>query len=307
VNRSQRRGSEGCFQPLMLGLRLGLGLGFGFGFGFGPGLETAHAQEEQMPEGWALPGGDAAPESIAPPPPVLADPEPEPAAVPLPPPPPPRQSAGAGKPPPRRAMAPLTPAAPPALPSNAYVHDGFYLRFGAGPVYARTSVRTDRVSQPDVAVRGIGGGFEFWIGGTPFRGITIGGLIGFNQITTDEATVGSGGHAPGLANTALAGVFIDSYPDPHQGFHFGGWVAGAATEVKTEAAGGVGETDFSGGGLALAVFVGLDAWIARQWSFGALLRLGGSLARDRSQQQSGQLLKQGETYGAAVLVSVVYQ
>jgi hypothetical protein len=187
------------------------------------------------------------------------------------------------------------------------VHDGFYLRLGAGPVYARTSVRTDRVSQPDVAVRGIGGGFELWAGGTPYRGITIGGLIGFNQITTDEATVGSSGHAPGVASTTLAGVFIDSYPDPQQGFHFGGWIAGAATEVKTEPAGDLGETDFSGGGIALAVFVGLDAWIARQWSFGALLRVGGCLARDQSRFDGGELLKQGETYGAVVLVSVVYQ
>jgi hypothetical protein len=189
--------------------------------------------------------------------------------------------------------------------TTEYIHDGFYLRVGAGPIYARASLRTDRVSQPDVSLRGLGGAFEVWIGGTPGRGLSVGGLAGASQIDTNEAKVGSHGHAPGAIETLLVGVFIDAYPDPRRGFHFGGLVAGSATDVTTDAEDEVPATKFAGAGISLAVFAGLDVWVARQWSFGALLRLGGSLGREKSTRDGQDLTTQGSTYTGQVLINVL--
>jgi hypothetical protein len=197
-------------------------------------------------------------------------------------------------------------SSPPELPKTRHVHDGFYLRLGAGPLYARTSLRTDRVSQPDVTVRGLGGGGELWIGGTPRPGVSVGGVLGGSRMTSDEAKVGSHGKAPATVDTTLVGAFIDAYPDPEQGYHFGGLLAGAVTDVNTEAAGELAATKYSGAGLALSVFAGLDTWVAEQWSFGVLLRLGGSLGREETRLDAGDSTKQGVTYAAQVLVNLLY-
>jgi hypothetical protein len=203
-----------------------------------------------------------------------------------------------------RKSARLAPV-PATTAATEYVHDGFYLRVGAGPIYARASLRTDRVSQPDVSLRGLGGAFEVWVGGTPGRGLSIGGLAGASQIDTNEAKVGSHGHAPGAIDTLLVGFFIDAYPDPRRGFHFGGLVAGSATKVTTDAEAELPATEFAAAEIALAVFAGLDVWVARQWSFGALLRLGGGLGREKSKLDGRELTTQGSTYSGQVLINVL--
>ena len=54
------------------------------------------------------------------------------------------------------------------------------------------------------------------------------------------------------------------------------------------------------------MFAGLDVWVARQWSFGALLRLGGSFAREKSQLDGRDLTTQASTYTGQVLINVLY-
>ena len=152
---------------------LGLLLGFTL-VGFTLAASAARAESPVVPAPPAF--GEPAP---APEPPA---PAPAPAPAPPPPPPPPRHPRVVpGDPPPRRVLR-KSPPPPPA--TTDYVHDGFYLRVGAGPIYARGSVRTDRVSQPDVTLRGLGGAFEVWIGGTPGRGLSVGGLAGASHIDT---------------------------------------------------------------------------------------------------------------------------
>jgi hypothetical protein len=197
------------------------------------------------------------------------------------------------------------PPAPATTTTTEYIHDGFYLRVGAGPIYARASLRTDRVSEPDIDLRGLGGAFELWIGGTPGRGLSVGGLAGASQIDTNEAKVGSQDHASGELETLLVGVFIDAFPDPRRGFHFGGLVAGSATNVTTEAEDELPATKFAGAGIYVAVFAGLDVWVARQWSFGALLRLGGSLGREDSKRDGRDLTVQDSTYTGQVLINLL--
>jgi hypothetical protein len=65
-------------------------------------------------------------------------------------------------------------------------------------------------------------------------------------------------------------------------------------------------TDYEGAGLGFSVFAGYDAWIAREWSLGALLRLGGVATRATQSIASQSVEKQGTAYGASLLVTIVY-
>jgi hypothetical protein len=82
-------------------------------------------------------------------------------------------------------------------------------------------------------------------------------------------------------------------------------VAGSATNVTTEAEDELPATKFAGAGIYVAVFAGLDVWVARQWSFGALLRLGGSLGREDSKRDGRDLTVQDSTYTGQVLINLL--
>jgi hypothetical protein len=167
-------------------------------------------------------------------------------------------------------------------------------------------VQTDRLSQPDVSVRGVGGSVEIWIGGTLRPGIVIGGLVTGMGQTSDDAVVGGVDEASATLSHSQLGVFLDAYPNPAEGYHFGGLLALAGTELDTDADGELPKTEYAGNGLGLAVFAGLDTWIGKQWSFGAQLRLGGSLTREESEIDGVDVTKQGTTYAATVLVNLLY-
>jgi hypothetical protein len=194
----------------------------------------------------------------------------------------------------------------PSAQKTEHLHDGFYLRFGAGPIYGRTRVRTDRVSQPNVELTAFGMSLEVWAGAAAASGITIGGLVGWSRVSSGEASLDLDGPIRGQASTTLLGAFLDAYPEPEQGYHFGGLVALAGTLLKTEPMGELAGTRFLGGGIALGVFGGLDAWIAKQWSLGFGLHLRGSLARDQSTVNGSELTKLGTTYAAHLLIDALY-
>ena len=235
------------------------------------------------------PGLDAAESREAPPSPPL----------PLPPPPPPRAK-------PTPPVGPAT-TEPPALekPSTVHVHDGFYFRVSLGPHYGRTSVRTDRTSQPDVRMRGVGWHLSLWVGGTPKPGLVIGGVVGGRAEQSDDGTV-DGRKAPVSASASRLGVFIDAYPVPEEGFHFGGILSGSSSEVQSSASGEQPSTSYDGEGVGVSVFAGLDTWIAEQWSFGALVELGGNVSRDDTRVDGQDVLRQSTSYFAAAQISVVY-
>jgi len=225
-----------------------------------------------------------------------------PARLPLPPPPPPRQREKAEPPAP-------APAAGPALelqkPTGEHVHDGFYFRFSLGPHYGKTSVETDRVSQPDVRVKGVGMQATFWVGGTPKPGIVIGGVVGARAEKSDEGSVGDG-EAPVDASVSRGGVFIDAYPVPEEGFHFGGILSAGTSEVESSASDEQPKTSYRGEGVGVSVFAGLDTWISDEWSFGALVELGGNVSRDESRIDGQDVLRQSTSYFLSAQLGVVY-
>lgn len=224
----------------------------------------------------------------------------ETAASPLPPPPPRRrEAAGASS----DAKPEARDGSGQSLPLPGFVHDGFYLRAALGGGYGKTSVRTDRVSQPDVSLSGFGAAVDLWFGWTVSPGLVLGPALSISSQRSASVKLGDG-KTSGVGTHALLGAFIDAFPNPQSGQHFGGMLALASLTATT--ADGLEATDYQGGGLGLSVFAGYDAWIAREWSLGALLRLGGVATRG-SQNVDGQTVeKQGTAYGMALLVTVVY-
>jgi hypothetical protein len=185
-----------------------------------------------------------------------------------------------------------------------FVHDGFYLRVGLGGGFGKTSVQTDRLSQPDVSLDGFGGAFDVWFGWTLAPGLVLGPALGVSSQRSASASIGSS-KSSGVATHALLGAFVDAFPNPRGGQHFGGMLALASlTETTSD---GLAGTDYQGAGLGLAVFAGYDAWIAREWSLGALLRLGGVATRATQTIEQQNVEKQGTAYGASLLVTMVYQ
>ncbi|HWA71183.1 MAG TPA: hypothetical protein VG937_02555 [Polyangiaceae bacterium] len=249
----------------------------------------------------------APPEAPPPPPALSLDPArvAEPRVDAPPPPPPPRrrdasESSAGTKPSADERRETQLPA---GTPQPGFVHDGFYLRVGLGGGYGKTSVQTDRVSQPDVSLHGFGAAFDAWFGWTLAPGLVLGPALSVSSQRASSVAVGEQ-KSSGVATHALLGAFLDAFPNPHQGQHFGGMLALASLSETT--ADGASATDYQGGGLGLSVFAGYDAWIAREWSLGAMLRLGGVATRG-SQSIDGQSVdKQGTAYGMSLLVTVVY-
>jgi hypothetical protein len=218
-----------------------------------------------------------------------------------PPPPPPRSEPTAQQ---TRAEGEATPTlAIDASPKRgAHVHDGFYLRLAIGANYGRAFVQTNRRSEPEVRIIGMGRSFDVWAGRTVPPGFVIGFNMSAADVSTDAADLGDGRSAEGNALMLSLGGFLDAYPDPQQGYHFGGSLGLAALAAGGDAA----IASFLGAGFSFSMFAGYDAWVAPQLSIGGLLRLGGAVARNSPAGNEDEIVRQGTTYGAQLLATVVY-
>ncbi|HYQ40849.1 MAG TPA: hypothetical protein VER11_02745 [Polyangiaceae bacterium] len=219
----------------------------------------------------------------APPPPASAAPD-----GPLPPPPPPRSSTV----PPQAATGEstaLTPIAPPPgapgsdlpplppLPRGARLHDGFYLRLGVGLGLGGALVSSDSKSVGDYSFGGGAGAFDVWLGGTPIPGLAMGAaLSGLGLGSTERSVDGNRVSGDVSGSMGLLGYFVDVFPDPVRGLHFGGalGLASARAEVKDSG------RKFEGGGFGLQAWGGYDFWVSPQWSLGGMLRFIGSVTRE---------------------------
>lgn len=164
-------------------------------------------------------------------------------------------------------------------------------------------MQTDRVSQPDVSLHGFGVAFDAWLGWTASPGLVLGPVLSLSSQRSSSVSIGEE-RSSGVATHALLGAFVDAFPNPLRGQHFGGVLALASLTETT--ADGLSGTDYQGAGLGLAVFAGYDAWIANEWSLGAMLRLGGVATRATQTIDAQSVEKQGTAYGASLLVTVVY-
>lgn len=148
------------------------------------------------------------------------------------------------------------------------------MAFGLG--FGGTLVSSDSKSIGDYSFGGGAGGFDLWIGGTPTPGLAMGGaLSGLGIAASKRSADGNSVEGDVSASTGLLGYFVDVFPDPARGLHFGGalGLASGHSEIKN------GGPTFDGAGLGAQAWGGYDFWVGPQWSLGGMLRFAGSVTR----------------------------
>ncbi len=154
-----------------------------------------------------------------------------------------------------------------------HLHEGFYLRMNLGVGVLRANIDDDGTSAFDLDLAGFSTGFDVLIGGSPARGLAIGG--GFFTNTAISARVERGSRDVGDRNMTVGflGPFIDGFPNPKKGWHLGGTIGLAAVKVEEDSP---GDDVASAKGLGGAAWFGHGWWVADEWSMGLMLRFAAS-------------------------------
>jgi hypothetical protein len=177
-------------------------------------------------------------------------------------------------------MVVSAPPVPAAVQRAGYhVHDGFYLRLAAGIGGGHGSVSSEDRGVPSFDAGGPGLALNLWIGGTPWRGVALGGLISVQGLGESNAEVEGRETDEGMnAGMLMVGPFIDAFPDPQRGLHLGGSLGLAGFSAKADSRvleDRLDVVDYSGGGLGASVWVGYMGFVGPEWSMGGLVQLTG--------------------------------
>ncbi len=250
--------------------------------------------------------GDTEPAAPVPaPPPAPAPPVAEPPPADLPPPPPPKADGPAAAPQ-GKVVISAPPVAPPVARRGYHVHDGFYLRLAAGLGGGKTSISTDSATYPNHGVGGVGLAGDIWIGGTPWSGIAIGGLLGLQRMRDSELRVEGDNTGEGMtAQLWSLGVFIDAFPDARRGLHLGGalYLAGIDTNGDSHELEELNVRNYRGVGLGLSAWIGYMGWVGPEWSLGGLLKLSGAATR----KEEESLTREASALAVSLSFSALYQ
>lgn len=159
---------------------------------------------------------------------------------------------------------------PPADPS-AFVHDGFYLRFGLGAGWARETMTAETEPQSTKReVDGVGVPIDFALGGTIGPGFVLGGALQTTFLSKQDRSViplpvSEAGERHG-ATLSVFGLYADWYPDPTAGLHLQGML-GAGSLLLSDTA---DNDDYLAAGTAASLGFGKEWWIAPETSVGIL-------------------------------------
>ncbi len=188
-----------------------------------------------------------------------------------------------------------------------HIHDGFYLRFAAGVGGSHVNVAADGAGASDFKVGGPGLALNLWIGGTPWRGVALGGQLGYQTIGDGNVVANGDKTGQGMnAGVFYLGPFIDAFPDPMRGLHIGGSLGlvgfGARGDGKAlETTYGV--KDYSAGGLGASAWLGYMGWVGPEFSLGGLLQLG-VLGTGNDKQES--IDRKASGYTLSLSLSALY-
>jgi hypothetical protein len=160
---------------------------------------------------------------------------------------------------------------------------------------------------------GLSGGalmLDLMLGGTPAAGLTIGGGLWLGSLDEPDVEVDQDRYAyepTGGTAQLLLGPFIDAFPNPAGGFHFGGGFGVGAISLP-EGRDLADAQDLhedrevlDSTGVGGTIFAGWDGWISANWSLGVMLRL---LAVRTREESTLQYDTTGRSFG--VLFSALY-
>lgn len=154
-----------------------------------------------------------------------------------------------------------------------YEHDGFFLRAEAGVVFFRALVEAPASPTGRTRISGFGESSSISAGGTPFRGLVLGGRVWTTRVS--PSFVEHGAHVTpdddSVKETlARIGPFADWYPDPSRGFHV---QLGFELAIQVE-------SDVKGNlikpgnyGPAASVGLGYEWFVSKQFSLGFVARM----------------------------------
>jgi len=191
--------------------------------------------------------------------------------------------------------------------AGQYVHDGFYLRLAAGLGGGHVNVAADGRGVSDFKVGGPGLALNLWVGGTPWRGVALGGQLGLQGIGDGNAVANGVETKQGMnAGFFYVGPFIDAFPDPMRGFHVGGSLGLVAFGAR-----GDGKAlentyqvrDYNAGGLGASAWLGYMGWVGPEFSLGGLLQLS-VLGTGNDKQENVDRKASG--YALSASLSVLY-
>ena len=195
--------------------------------------------------------------------------QPSPSSPPRPPPQTlPRVTAPPPPPPPAAVRARLEPDE-----TGAYLHDGFYMRFGLGAGYVAEPID---VTVGDYSysyqIDGVGVPIDFALGGTLGKGFVLGGVL-YNLMLgpADRSMLpmpDSEREEEHAARLSALGLLGDWYVDPASGFHIQGMLAGGSLALSDTA-----DSDYTPTASVVSLGVGYSFWIGPDSSAGILARV----------------------------------
>ena len=153
------------------------------------------------------------------------------------------------------------------LKQKPRVHDGFYVRLSAGGGIVGVDLNPES-GYANHSADGAVFALDLQVGASPVRGGTLGGALLFDlapsmALASDRE---EGTDAP--LWSAVLGPFVDAFPDPKSGWHFGGTLGLAGLSVQT-----VDSTRHRLVGVGGAIWAGHDFWVGDAWSMGGALRV----------------------------------
>lgn len=154
--------------------------------------------------------------------------------------------------------------------SGKRLHDGFFLRLSLGPVYLHESW-SPTGGGAGATYGGWGTSLETSIGRSLRPGLIVGGRWQLVAVVdANETYLGTTSTASGTVRFLdVIAAFVDYYPNPRRGLHFGG-TAGvvAATNLDEEY-----RAVATGWGVAISAQLGYEVFFSSRWSVGALAQL----------------------------------
>jgi hypothetical protein len=168
------------------------------------------------------------------------------------------------------ATVELSPSAPAGDSPGRRIHRRLFLRLALGTAYLHESW-SPHSGRPDALYGGWGTALDASMGRIVRPGLIVGGR--WQIVAVVDANETYRGSTTTAARTVrfldTLAAFVDDFPDPRRGFHFGG-SAGVLAASNLDASYGTVST---GWGAAISGHVGYETFFSNRWSIGALAAL----------------------------------
>lgn len=175
--------------------------------------------------------------------------------------------------PPRRTIDLSTPPPTRPAPRKYHMHDGFYARASVGFGSLGATFDDDDPTGLDLKGSGPALSVDVMVWGSPSPGLAIGGGLIWEASAAVSFDRGGFRDSDRSLGVTLIGPFIDGFPVPNRGWHFGGLIGVTQIRIEDTNADRLNHANGVGG----AFWVGDDFWVGDEWSIGPLLRLSGAL------------------------------